>query len=125
MKGDNDHMAQLKLTADILAAAVLGFEQEKAQIDQTISAIKLLLDGGIAATAPTETAKPRKKFRAATRRKMAAAQRARYSKLKQGSEPQAEAAKPKKRKMSAAGRRAISLAAKKRWRAIKAAKKAA
>jgi hypothetical protein len=57
---------------------------------------------------------------------MAAAQRARYSKLRQGSEPtEAATTKPKKRKMSAAGRKAISIATKKRWAAINAAKKTA
>jgi hypothetical protein len=57
---------------------------------------------------------------------MKIAQQLRWQKIKEGAEPlQAESAKPKKRKMSAGGRRAISLAAKKRWRAIKAAKNAA
>jgi hypothetical protein len=56
---------------------------------------------------------------------MALAQRARFAKLKQGSEPaQSVTAKPKKRKMSAAGRKAISDATKKRWAAVKAAKQA-
>ena len=123
-KGDNNYMAQLKLTADILEAAAIGFEVQKTQIEAKISDIKRLLDG-TGATAPTETAKPRKKRSAAVRRRMALAQRARFAKLKQGSKPDAQTAKPKKRKMSAAGRRAISLAAKKRWAAIKAAKKVA
>jgi len=125
-KGDNKDMAQLKLTTDILEAAAIGFEVQMTQIDEKISEIKRLLNGSPLATAPTETVKPRKKRSAAVRRRMALAQRARYAKLKKGSEPtQAVAARPKKRKMSAAGRRAISLAAKKRWADIKAAKKAA
>jgi hypothetical protein len=57
---------------------------------------------------------------------MAAAQRARYARLRGDSEPtEAATTKPKKRKMSAAGRRAISIATKKRWAAIKGAKKTA
>jgi hypothetical protein len=45
---------------------------------------------------------------------MAAAQNARWSIIQQ--EPtQTEATKPKKRKLSAAGRKASSVAAKKRW----------
>ena len=120
-------MALPKLTNDILAAALIGFEEQKIQLDTKIAEIQQMLDGGHSEPAvSTATAKPRKKFSAATRKKMAAAQRARYSRLKQGSEPtQAVSAKPKKRVMSAAGRRAISMAAKKRWKAIKAAKKAA
>src|SRR6266852_5414018 len=104
-------MAQPKLTHDILAAAILGFQEQKTQLDAKISEIKGLLDGSTGATAPTETAKPRKKRSAAVRKKMALAQKARYAKLKQTSEPP-QAAKPKKRKLSAAGRRAISVAAK-------------
>ena len=119
-------MAQ-KLTPEILIAAIAGYEAQKNQIDARIAELRSMLDGGSTGPAASlATAKPRKKFSAATRRKMAAAQRARYAMLKQGSEPtQAMTAKSKKRKMSAAGRRAISMAAKKRWRAIKAAKKAA
>ena len=115
-----------KLTPEIITAAIAGFEAQKTFIDSQIAELRSMLDGrrtGPTAT-PSETEK-RKRFSLATRRRMAAAQRARYAKLKQGSEPtQAEKAKPK-RKLSAAGRKAISIAAKKRWRAIKAARKAA
>ena len=118
-----------KLTQQIIEAAIKGYVAQKAEIDSQIAELRSMLPGGIRmspAAMPSETGRPRKKFSAATRRKMAAAQRARYSKLRQGSEPtQVEAAKPKKRKMSAAGRRAISIATKKRWAAIKAAKKTA
>jgi len=56
---------------------------------------------------------------------MALAQKARWAKIKQAyAPPQAVAAKPKKRKLSAAGRRAIITATKKRWAAVKAGKKA-
>jgi hypothetical protein len=56
---------------------------------------------------------------------MALAQRARFAKLKQVAEPlQAVATTPKKRKLSAAGRKAIIAATKKRWAAVKAAKQA-
>src|SRR6266699_2363773 len=117
-----------KLTHQIIEAAIKGYLAQKSEIDAQIAELRSMLPGGRTSPAatPSETGRPRKKFSAATRRKMAAAQRARYSKLRQGSEPtQAEAAKPKKRKMSAAGRRAISIATKKRWAAIKAAKKTA
>jgi len=56
---------------------------------------------------------------------MALAQRARYAKLKRVAEPlQAVAAKPKKRKLRAAGRKAIA-ATQKRWAGVRAAKEAA
>ena len=118
----------LKLTPEIMIAAIAGYEAQKNQIDSRIAELRSMLDGGSTgpAVTPSETGKRKRRFSAASRRKMAAAQKARWQKLKQGSEPtQTEAAKPKKRRMSAAGRRAISLAAKKRWRVIKAAKKAA
>src|SRR4051812_27892298 len=119
-----------QLTPAIIEAAIAGFEAQKSQIDSQIAELRSVLDGRSTRqpSAPTETApKPRKKFSAAARKRMALAQRARYQKLGQDSEPtQAEAAKPKKkRRMSAAGRKAISDATKKRWAAIKAAKKAA
>ncbi len=117
-------MPQLKLTADILSAAVIGFEVQKFAIERKIAEIRLILDGGRSEPAtPSGTGKPRKKRSAAVRRRMALAQRARYAKLKQSGEPaQAVAEKPKKRKLSAAGRRAIIAATKKRWAAVKAAK---
>jgi hypothetical protein len=114
------------LTPEIVLAAIAGFELQKAKLDSQIAELRSMLDGSGRSESPsTPTGRPRKKFSAATRRKMAAAQRARYSKLRQGSEPtQPVIAKPR-RKLSAKGRRAISIAAKKRWKAIKAAKKAA
>ena len=115
-------MAQ-KLTPEILNAAIAGFEAQKNHIDSQIAEVRSMLDGGSTGSAvtPSESGKPkRKKFSAASRRKMAAAQKARWAEIKKAESPQA--AKPKKRKMSAAGRRAISEATKKRWKALKAAK---
>ena len=118
-----------QLTPQIILAAIAGFETQKSQIDSQIAELRSMLPGqSRVPAAPTETtAKPRKKRSAAVRKKMALAQRARYAKLKKGSEPtQAVVSKPKKkRKMSAAGRKAISEATKKRWAAVKAAKKTA
>jgi hypothetical protein len=102
---------------------------QKAEIDAQIAELRSMLPGGVRmspAATPSETGKgKRKKFSLASRRKMAAAQRARYAKLRGDSEPTEAATTRRKHKMSAAGRKAISMAAKKRWKAIKAAKKAA
>src|SRR6266700_3124188 len=110
-------MAQLKLTPDILAAALIGFEVQKFAVEGKIAEIRLTLGGGRSEVASSsESRKPRKKRSAAVRRKMALAQRARYAKLKPAvTEPQ-----PKKRTLSAAGRKAIIAATKKRWAAVKA-----
>ena len=52
-------MPQLKLTADILSAAVIGFEVQKNRIDARIAEIKQMLDGGRPEpAAPTDTGKP-------------------------------------------------------------------
>jgi hypothetical protein len=74
---------------------------------------------------PTEPATPvaqkkKQKMSAASRAKIAAAQKARWAKVKGQKVKQSQ---PKKRKMSAAARRKISLAAKARWAKVKAAKK--
>src|SRR5256885_12698691 len=119
-----------KLTHQIIEAAIKGYLAQKSEIDNQIAELRSMLPGGIRmspAATPSDAGKgKRKRFSLASRRKMAAAQRARYAKLRGESEPtEAVTPRPKKRKMSAAGRRAISLASKKRRKAIKAAKKAA
>jgi hypothetical protein len=117
-------MPRLKLKPDILAAAVMGFEVQKFAIEGKIAEIRRMMNGAGADSepaTPSELRQPRKKRSAAVRRKMALAQRARYAKLKPGSEPtQAVAVKPK-RKRSAAVRKRMAMAQKKRWAAIKTA----
>jgi hypothetical protein len=115
-------MTQLKLNSEMLSAALEGYEAQKIRIDAKIAKIKQHLNGNRAeAAAPTETGKPRKKRSAAVRRKMRLAQQLRWKKIKEAAGPKV-AAKPKKRKLSAAGKAAIVAALKKRWAAVKAAK---
>jgi hypothetical protein len=76
-----------KPTNEIITAAILGFEQQKRQIDTKIGELRAMLPGGTTQTAATP-----------------------------------EPTKHKRRKMSAAGRKAISEATKKRWAAFHAAK---
>ena len=109
-----------KLTAEIIVAAIEGFESQKRRIDSRIDELRQLLNGGRTEAAATSVAPARKrKVSAAARRRMAAAQKARWAKIRGDAEaassPAAGAAKPKKRKLSAAGRKAISEATKKRW----------
>lgn len=61
---------------------------------------------------------------AAGRARIAAAQKARWAKVKSAKVESPKADKPAKRKMSAAGRAAIVAAQKARWAKIKASKKA-
>jgi hypothetical protein len=113
-------MPQPKLTDEILAAALEGYEAQKTRIDAQIAEIRIMLSGGPAVTAASsEAAQPRRKVSASSRRRMARAQKLRWKKLKQSSEaPQAAAEKPK-RHMSAKARKQIAAAQKKRWAAIK------
>ena len=75
---------------------------------------------------------PKRIISAASRRKMALGQKARWAKTKNGAQPVAVATKtaaptpaPAKRTLSAASRKKIAAFQKARWRKLKAAKKAA
>lgn len=120
-----------QLDRSILEIALAGLEAQKEKILAQIRQVKEVLGGSPAQTTATGTSDlptgRRKKFSAATRKKMAEAQRLRYAKSR--GEIQSPEAAPaptkKKRKMSAAGRKAISEATKKRWADLRAAKEQA
>jgi len=115
-----------KLTQEIIAAAIEGFQSQKRQIDDQIAELRSMLIGNPTKNAPPEVAPgKRKKFSAAVRRKMALAQKARWAKTKGEAEPPVRRETPKpRRKLSAAGRAAIIAATKKMWAAKRAAAKA-
>jgi hypothetical protein len=123
----NDYMPTTRLTTEIIKAAILGFEEQKRRISAQIAELRAMMPGGNTngATRSEPTARRRKKFSAASRRKMALAQKARWAKIKGESEVAApsESVKPKRRKMSAAARIAIGDAQRKRWTVQKAAGK--
>ncbi len=108
-------MTQIKLTNEVLAAALTGFEMQRDRILARIAEIKSLLGSG------SEAGQPRKKRSAAVRRKMRLAQQLRWEKIRNAG---AGDAKPK-RTMSAAARKRIAAAQKKRWDAKKAESHAA
>ncbi|MGO9262193.1 MAG: hypothetical protein ACLQU1_38715 [Bryobacteraceae bacterium] len=117
----------IKLTHEIITAAIEGYEAEKIRIDHQIGELRAILSGP--AESPEPSNRKRKKFSAATRRRMRQAQRQRWAKVRGESEPHVpatpEPSKPK-RKLSAAGRKAIVAATKRRWALKRAeAKKAA
>jgi hypothetical protein len=117
----------IKLTDEIIIAAISGFETQKAKIDHQIAELRTMLDGGAAeSTAPKTSEAPvvkRKKFSAAARKRMAEAQKLRYAKLKGETLPPSpvtpEAPKVQ-RKNSPEGMSRIIVATKKRWRRQKA-----
>jgi hypothetical protein len=94
-----------------------------ADLKEKIAALtkELSLILGAPTSVSAKAPKKRKKMSAAGRASVAAAQRARWAKIK-GTKPAAKAP-VKRRKMSAAGRAKISAAAKKRWAKVKAAGK--
>ena len=114
------------LPQEIINAAILGFEQQKARIDDQIAELRAMMPGG---TKPTPAATPeattaKRKISAAARRRMALGQKARWAKLKGESVSPAPIATPEppkaKRKLSKAGRAAIVAATKARWDRIRA-----
>ena len=110
----------------MIAAAILGFEEQKRHINSQISELRAMLDGRDAGPAMTVVALKRKRrtTSAAAPRRKGAAQRQRWAAVKYRAEPVAAETRKKKRRLSRAGRRAIIAATKKRWALIRAAKAA-
>ena len=109
-----------KLNAEIIAAAIEGFESQKRRIDTQIGELRAMLSGGrTEGTATPEAPTRKRKVSAAARRRMAEGQKKRWAAIKAESKRAGIAARPEpakpKRKISAAGRRAISEATKRRW----------
>jgi hypothetical protein len=116
-----------KLTAEIITAAIQGFEFQKASIDGKLAELRAMLPGGSAQTAATPEAptRKRKKFSAAARKRMKEAQQRRWAKIRGESEPPApatpKAPKPKRR-ISKEGMARIIAATKERWARVRAGK---
>lgn len=94
------------------------------KLDQIISGIESLNGAGTAVH--SKTAQPKRIISAASRRKMALAQKARWAGLRKKSQPAAAkstSSAPAKRKISAAGRKKMAEASRARWAAFRAAKK--
>jgi hypothetical protein len=116
-----------------LSAAIqqLRAERKQAQsrvesIDQAISVIESLNGSGTLGQAN----KPTRIISAASRRKMARAQRARWARAKNGSQPivattRTTGSAPAKRTMSVAARRKIAAFQRARWAKVKAQQKKA
>jgi hypothetical protein len=118
----------MKLTEEIINAAIHGFTAQKAHLNQRIAELRTMLNGGSRQAAPAPEPAPRKprKMSTASRRKIAAAQRARWAKVRGESQPGptgVKAPKPKRR-ISPEGLKRIIAATKKRWQLRRAAAKA-
>jgi hypothetical protein len=115
-----------KFMNEIINAAIEGYELQMARIDQQIAELRAMPNGRPAepAAKPKGTLPKRRKFSAATRRKMREAQQRRWAQIRGESKPSTPfkvSSKPKRR-ISAAGRKAMAEAARKRWAAVKVAK---
>ncbi len=118
-------MANLEKALQELRAERRAAQLQAEKLDQAISVIESLNGSGVARNA----SQPKRIISAASRRKMAQAQKARWAKARNGSQPASTTAKtspsPAKHTMSAASRRKIAAAQRARWAKIKAGKKAA
>jgi hypothetical protein len=105
-----------------LAGVVQQLKNEHGRLTKEIRAIAAALSAfGKAYGKP---ARSRGKMSAAGRASIAAAQRARWAKVRRnGGQPAKVVAMPKKRTMSAAGRRKIAAAQRARWAKVKAGRK--
>jgi hypothetical protein len=115
-----------KLTSEILAAAIVGFEAQKKQLDSQIAELRQLLSPASTDGSEPEPPQARRKMSAPARRRIVAAQRKRWAGQKAGAGTTTKATPTpakKKRRLSAAGRKAIIEATKKRWAAVRAAAK--
>ena len=107
--------------ADLLQAALIGYQRQQAVLEERMAEIRRELDGGGGRSDEAGEGKPRRGMSAAGQRRIAAAQRKRWAELKKASATPGAA----KRKMSSAGRKRIIEATRKRWAAWRAAKAAA
>ena len=117
------HLEGLVRIVDELRIERTNLANELKHVDAALAVLGKL-DGGSSYT------KPMRILSAASRKKIAAAQKARWAKVKAGSKPAAGAAKttgaaPAKRTMSASARRKIAAAQRARWAKVRAGKKKA
>jgi len=112
---------------DFLNAALLGYEQQRSEIDERIAELRRQLGrrgAGLGAAAGGSPVSKKRTLSAAARERIADAQRKRWAALRQTSKPGSvrQSVPVARRKMSAAGKKRIADAARKRWAAFRAKK---
>lgn len=112
------------MSREVIEAAIEGFEAKKARIDAQIAELRGILNNGSSASVVKKRRGGKRHFSPEALERMRAAQRRRWATVRGESPASAKStpAKKPKRKMSAAGRKAIAEAQRKRWAAAKAAK---
>jgi hypothetical protein len=102
-----------KLSLEIITAAIAGFEAQKQDIDSKIAELRGMFNHRHAAA---EAPKRKRKISAASRRRMALAQKKRWAAIKRQSHATSPAgSKPPKRRISEEGMKRIIAATKRRW----------
>jgi hypothetical protein len=108
-----------KLSHEVLLAAIEGFEFQKTKIDSQIAELRQMLSGHPVSAAGSEMPiRKRRKFSATARRRMREAQQRRWAAVRGETAPLAPAdtkSPVRKQHLSAAGRKAIIAATKRRW----------
>jgi hypothetical protein len=120
-------MANLESALQQLRAERSRTQLHVEKLDQAISVIESLNGSGVSRKS-RKAGQPTRIVSAVSRRKMALAQKARWSKARSGLKPATGAAKtaastPAKRTMSASARRKIAAAQRARWAKVKAGRK--
>jgi len=113
--------------AELLQAALYGYEHERALLEEHIAEIRRELGDRAGRSDGDGTTKPKRLMSAAARRRISAAQRKRWAEAKKtaGAAPVKMTGAKTKRKMNAAERKRIAEATRKRWKAYRARKTAA
>jgi hypothetical protein len=92
-----------KLTREILAAAITGFEQQKKRLDVEIAELRRMLSPASTDGAAPEPTALKRKVSAAARRRIAAAQRARWAEARRKAGSTVKSATPAKKKRRLSG----------------------
>jgi hypothetical protein len=114
-----------KMSNQIIEAAIEGMEAKKRQINAQILELRGMLNGAPVASAVTAAGGGRR-FSAATLQRMREAQQRRWARVRGGGASKTTtktAAKPKKWRLSAQGRKNIIEATKRYWAAKRAAQR--
>ena len=111
--------------SNLLSSLTAAQLRQAADLKEKIATLTQELSSLLAVSAPAKAPKKKGGMSAAGRAKIAAAQKARWAKIKNAAPKLVVKAPVKKRKMSAAAKAKLSAAAKARWAKVKAALKPA
>jgi hypothetical protein len=113
-------MANKTFAIEILQAAIVGYEHERAKIDDAIAELRRRLgESGTKAAKPAAPTSNARSLSPAARSRIAEAQRKRWAAYHSNKSAK-PAGRPQKRKLSAEGRKRIVEATKKRWAKFRA-----